>query len=122
MSLSFFMYLVDILANLNCFFGLVIIFGGLILTLGLAILNIMLLHEYNERDKEALKNSINSLKKRIFPFLLVCIISCLIPSQKTMYMMLGANYLQNSTIPPKIMTALELKLDDVIVELKKDKK
>jgi hypothetical protein len=54
-------------------------------------------------------------------FIAFGLISSLIPSKKTMYLMMGAHYLQDSNIPKKVSQALELRLDKYIDELK-DKK
>jgi hypothetical protein len=58
----------------------------------------------------------------IIPAFIMSIICVFIPSEKTIYLMVGTNYLKDSTLPLQIQKAIQLKLDDIIknLEPKKD--
>lgn len=49
-------------------------------------------------------------------------ICAFIPSQKTMYMMMGTHYLEDTKIPHQVKEIIESKLEDYLKELKKDDK
>jgi hypothetical protein len=50
------------------------------------------------------------------------ILGMLIPSERTIYLMLGANYLKTSTLPSKVEMAIEKKIDSYLMDEKEDKK
>jgi len=119
MNLNASLYLVDVISSLNRFtYGI----SGLgIITLLVALVGkIFCQDEYIDRRHtfEPLWTSI--LKK--WPVVLVAsILTIFIPQETTMYLMLGASYLQESNLPSKVSAALELKLDGYIDELKNGK-
>lgn len=61
------------------------------------------------------------LKKYIALPIIAILIASFIPSQKTMYLMLGANYLKNSALPTKVEIAIEKKIDEYLIEAPKKK-
>lgn len=60
-----------------------------------------------------------SILKKWWVLAIVCTLVAAIPSQSTMYIMLGASYLNHSNLPTKVEKALELKLDYYIDSLTK---
>lgn len=75
-----------------------------------------------EDDTSNLKNVFNFIKKNLWIFVFMCVISAIIPSEKTVYMMMGANYFKNSALPPKIEAIIEKKLDKYLLDLNKKEK
>jgi MFS family permease len=61
-------------------------------------------------------NYIWFVKKIFWIPLLALLISCFIPSQKTMYLMLGANFIKNSTLPSKVELAIEKRIDQYLAD------
>lgn len=45
----------------------------------------------------------------------VVILCCIIPSRTTVYLMMGSSYLQNSSLPPKVLSIIENELDDILL-------
>lgn len=68
------------------------------------------------------ENSFYTLFKKVCKYWKVALISgiilVLLPSKNTMYLMLGANYLQKSEAPTKVKEVINHKLDEYIHELK----
>ena len=119
MNITFVLYLTEVAININnifggavCFYLLAILVTGFIYIMSRAI----------EKEPSSMAAKVLTiLYKKLWLFLIVVIVSIFVPSKQTMYLMLGANYLQQSNLPIKVSQALELKLDDVIKSLK-DKK
>ena len=60
------------------------------------------------------------IKKYMWTYLIAILLLMFSPSEKTLYLMIGADYFQKSDIPPKIEAALEKKLDEYLApEVKK---
>jgi hypothetical protein len=65
--------------------------------------------------REKFKNKVLGNYKKIFILpLSIILISCIIPSQRTIYLMLGAHYIKNSTLPTKVELAIEKKIDSYL--------
>lgn len=113
MSLSLLLYIVDVISNMNCLLSLLffIISGSLLVLLIAFVCS-------DDDDKEKLITILKYIYKKIWICISIVILIIILPSSKTMYLMLGSSYLQNSNIPLKVQQALELKLDDVISELR----
>lgn len=110
MNIETAIYLANILPNL----GLIAIPGIILLTVSSFIFLFSL--DKNMIDYET-GNKIRNKCKFFIPFSCVLIlISMLIPSEKTVYLMLGANYLKNSMLPSKVEMAIEKKIDGYLVE------
>ncbi|HEV2917591.1 MAG TPA: hypothetical protein VGW78_07660 [Candidatus Babeliales bacterium] len=56
------------------------------------------------------------LKKHFWKFIFLVFLACIIPSEKTMYFMLGAHAIKSSPLPSKIELAIEKKIDDFLSE------
>lgn len=112
MSPAFILYLIDLIGNFN-----VVIVLLLILTIIILLFFVVgFLAEY-ERDDNAKVHPFFS--KLIKLFFVLSAISIILPSEKTMYMMVGASYLNNSEVPAKVERIINDKLDEII---KKDGK
>ena len=123
MSIELILYLTNICENLNNFVGIItfifisisvvcLFFGGLDYAQG-----------YDKYEESFFGKTINTIKKYC-PWLFVCVaLLIFVPSERTIYLMLGANYFKNSILPPKVEAVLEKKLDDYLSqENNKDKK
>lgn len=119
MSLAFFLYLIDVLNNVDDICEVIFIpyFLGFSMVL---ISTFLTTGGFYDDFPEGVKDTINSFKKHIWIPIIALLISIIIPTQNTMYMMLGASYLQTSNLPAKVSEALDLKLDAVIADLKKN--
>lgn len=117
MSLTIYLYLIDLLKNLDTTLSIIIFLY--LLVLGIAFSAWCMTHDsYNEDDHNYIEIGIKKLFHYSWIFFIALTISILIPSDKTMYLMLGNTYLQSTNLPVKVSQALELKLDSVIEDLK----
>jgi heme/copper-type cytochrome/quinol oxidase subunit 2 len=114
MTLTAALYLTDILTSVKEVI-VVLAIVGVVVILFASILFFSV--ESTDSDADQQMNScMRIIKKWPYVALLVMLI-VILPSKKTMYLMLGATYLQDSNLPTKVSKALELKLDDYIKEL-----
>ncbi len=110
MKLSLALYLVNLMDNMSIALSLIIFFGCLII-LSCFLYEILM-------DEDCKRQCVSSILKKYWILIFLILINIGIPSNKTMYMMLGTTYLEQSNLPKKVAEALELKLDDYIEELK----
>jgi len=119
MSLELMLYLVDILASLN-----VLLFISIIVIFSLFLFIFFQFYPfYNDFDnnKEESFKDIKFCIKRFGIILTVLLpIFILIPSTKTLHLIIGTNYLKESNIPAKVLKVLNNKLDQYIKEDKKN--
>lgn len=115
------LYLVDFTENISSVCTVLIVFYILAWLLT-SCLWAMSQDGYAEEFNKNITILIGKLYKKLWIFLLAMFFCITLPSQKTIYLMLGASYMQSSNLPKKVSEALELKLDDVISELKDKKK
>jgi hypothetical protein len=115
MTLTTALYLTDIIDTSKIVLvSLIVTFITVYLTLGLlCILGV---------DPDEIPKSIISFMKKWWLIIPMTLAIIPIPSKPTMYMMLGATYLEQSALPSKVAQALELKLDGYIDELRGEKK
>lgn len=120
MTLTTALYLTEIIKNFND--SLSIIFWlGLFIFLLCGVAYLFCLDEWNDTENKY-KPIYLKIVKKYWVLIPLLIVSIPIPSTKTMYLMLGAHYLQETNLPKKVSQALELKLDEYIEELTKEKK
>lgn len=123
MNITFYLYMAEVVENLK---------GYCTVTIGISVIATLLIlfatavtnDGYNEDARKAndfLMNLLTKIYSKVWFFILICLINIFTPSKHTMYLMAGTYYLQSSTLPTKVSEVLNLKLDDVIKELK-DKK
>jgi len=111
MSIEWVLYWIDILNNLSTAFGFIIAISSLAIILSAVGCAMAENFEYFLK-----------IKKYIWMPLLALLIFAFIPSQKTMYMMVGTKYLKQSKLPEKIELVLQKKLDELLVDKKNDHK
>ncbi len=110
MSLSWILYLADVLDSLSCVFTLGFI---ILLIAGVAGLIVFAHMADYDDDKKPLLKFLNTILK----FFIVCLVGVvLIPSSKTIYMILATNYLDKTQIPAKVELIIEKKLDQYLIE------
>lgn len=117
MNLPMLIYLADILdtaknASITIIIVTCIVF--IITILGWCITN----DAYTKEGHAAVDRVLKWLMKRLWILSLVILANILIPSKSTMYLMLGAKYLTEGSIPTRVGEILDLKLKDVLEELK----
>lgn len=109
MSIEWFLYLSDILPCLGIILGVGALISFIIIAIGFM---------GTCDDEESTIGYINFIKKYIWIPFLAILISILLPSQKTMYLIMGANALKKSDIPSKVERVIDKKLDEFLVEKK----
>src|ERR1700722_20762749 len=113
MSVSFAIYLISLVNNINISFSII---TGMA-TMGLAVSGVGILANSNCNDDDHdLVKSKYYFKNAGIVFIISMFICTVVPSEKTMYLMIGARYLQNSLIPSKVENILNKKLDEYLTE------
>lgn len=111
MSPELVLYLIDVAMGVSFLF--------LILAISALVVALIWLNWWDdvygsERDSKEAKEAL-WIPKKYFCLGGALIIFCiLIPSQKTLYAMASVHYLKDSTIPEKVLKAIDLNLDDYI--------
>lgn len=107
MSIEWILYWIEIFSKAHLFFAAISIIAFVVASL------------LNEscKDLEAKDQTIASIFLfSSFLFLLVFVLSAtLIPSKQTMYTMAFVRYSKQSDIPEKVLKAIEVKLDEIIL-------
>lgn len=120
MGLTGWLYLTDIVHNVNAIFGIIFVV--------FAVFNIILFFIWfiaiasGEEFSDFIGNLLKNIWRKWFFIGLFFVTLIITPSQRTMYLMLGSSFLSQSNLPAKVTQVLELKLDDVIKELSEKKK
>lgn len=117
MSLTAALYLVNLVSNIDFVLGL--FFTVIFIASGISFFFVFTAEEYNDHEQTQVRRAKKVISKAWIGVVLISI-SALIPCKNTMYLMLGSSYLEQSNLPSKVSTALELKLDGYISELKKE--
>ncbi len=118
MSIELVLYLIDLLGNLSKSIWVInIVLIGL--SAGMFFISI---NDWSENsDVEWTDTIFNKIRKYFLIIPVSMFLTCFIPSEKTMYMMIGANVIKSSTIPSKVEEVINKKLDEYLTEEKKDK-
>ena len=111
MNIEFFIYLADVLPGLGCFLSVTGTIGLIVFSIVTFICSRALIEDDQFNISELKKIKLHYIFTVIF---LSLFIGAFIPSQKTMYLMLGSSYLKNSTIPTKVEQVLNKKLDEFL--------
>lgn len=119
MSLTAWLYVVDVMSSINCILSF--IFVGFIIV-GIFGVIATLVNISDEDCWPGIVKAWTFVYRRLWVLFLYALLMIAIPSSKTMYLMLGTSYLTSTGIPTKVQQALELKLDDVIADLRKSDK
>lgn len=121
MTITKMLYLVEIVSNIDCVFGIALL-GVLIAVMATLVAWFVTLNEYEEELHKRINKGIKVALGKWWAFALLLTVNIIIPAKSTMYLMLGSTYLQSTNLPSKVSQALELKLDDVIDGFKKERK
>lgn len=116
MNIAISIYLIELLRNINLFLHIILLIGPIGMFI-IGIIYISMLYNDPVHEDPAILLTKNILKK-YWVILIVGAISTFIPSQKSMYFMLGSKYLSQSNIPSKETEILSLKMDEYILEIK----
>lgn len=116
MNIESVIYLTDILHNIDFISGMFFIIGLILTMLCLAFGGFARIDSSKEWEESFLYKFSTFLKIHIYKIIIFIVISCLIPSQKTMYLMIGANYLKSSELPSKVEIAINKKIDEYLLE------
>lgn len=116
MSVAIWIYIIEVVNNFNA--GLNVIFGFLIATLFIyAIISFFV--QGDEDLRESMLKSWVWISKKTYILVIVFCVLCIVPSKTSMYLMLGSAYLKDTNVPAKVYEALNLKLDNVINDMRK---
>lgn len=113
MNIELFLYLIDILNGIRLVLYIALIFSTIIYILH------VFFSSHKEDNRESLKKTLKYGNKIKWYYIIMLIFYLLIPSQKTMYLMMGSHYLKNSQIPSKVEMVLNKKLDEYLIEKEK---
>lgn len=116
MNAAAYLYLISIITNLNVFFIITAVLSGALIFLG----GVTWIESYS--DKDDIVRGKKYMKIGIICGLISIFITVFFPSERTMYLMIGANYLEKSGIPTKVEQVINKKLDYYLTEEIKDKK
>ena len=118
MNLMTWLYLFEVLHNLDCVLGNMV---GISIIVTILTSCLWLPMQDTDMVSDSFRDRYNSFYKawvaKWWVLAIVVIVLVFIPSKQTMYLMAGSKWLSDSTIPVKVSEALNLKLDDVIAEL-----
>lgn len=110
MNIELILYLIDIGIN----FQIVTFIASIIMMVLYFITAFHNSTSFCDNEKISYKNHLFASKiLTVFIF-----ISILVPSKKTMYMMIGAKYLRESNVPEKVQMIINKKLDEYLLENK----
>lgn len=120
MSLTVLLYLVEVIHSIDC---LLSIFTFIyIVILGVSSFGWFVSNDgYNEDKLELFGSILKKVSKKSWIFIICLFLQIIIPTKTAMYMMLGSSYLTDSNIPAQVSEILNLKLNDVLKDLKKNK-
>lgn len=114
MSIELFLYLADILCNIDCYSGLIVCICAIAFIV-IAILNFII---WDMEDYEAYEEFKPRRNKFIKCFSVIFIISSAIsifvPGKKTIYAIGFTHYAKQTDIPRKLLDLINQKLDDAL--------
>ncbi len=123
MTLPVLLYLADVLNNINSILSVMFIMAGTVFGIIAFFWFMTGMSDSFEAERNPATPVMRQLAKKWWLAFILALILVFTPSQRTIYLMLGAKYLSESNVPAKVAEALELKLDDVLDDLrKKDRK
>lgn len=107
-------YLANVLPNISCLTGMLGLLS--LILIGLVSL-IKKTNAYGGEEHEDADNFVKNYFKPNIKWIVICfLISAAIPSERTIYLMMGANYLKTSTFPSKVEMAIEKKINGYLNE------
>jgi hypothetical protein len=117
MSIEWLLYLIDISKNISN--GATFIFITLFTNFIIVIIILAIIKAVNEDEEYSgsmLHKFLKYITHNVWKVIFLGSILCFLPSEKTMYMMLGAHYLKTNTLPSKVELAIEKKIDSYLNE------
>ncbi len=111
MTAATYLYLISLINNFRESFHYLMI----LLVIPIVISGVTILIWHIEEIKDKSKPNF-WLKSSIVSVFIASFISCFLPSEKTMYLMIGANYLEKSGIPTKVEQVINKKLNEYLLE------
>lgn len=120
MTLAQILYLTEVVSNVGCVIGFIVLIFG-ISTVILSFIWGLTTSMDGYSEDSILTVILKKIFSKSWVIGLCLLVGTAIPSKETMYLMLGATYLQQSNLPTKVSEVLDLKLDDVIKQLKEKK-
>ena len=112
MSIEVVLWLIDVLPVISRLFVVL----SILFLISIIITWVACINEQTEQEEQIRNNIANNYKKIFGIPVLIMLFAFLMPSQETMYMMLGAHYIKNSTLPTKVELAIEKKIDSYLGE------
>lgn len=120
MSLTLLLYLVEVAHSIDCLLGFFTVIY--VLMLGFLSIGWFVTNDGYEQDKHEIFGSIlKKVSKKSWIFIICVCLQIIIPTKTAMYMMLGSSYLTDSNIPSQVSEILNLKLNNILTDLKKNK-
>lgn len=117
MSIELLIYLADVLGNFQGVgIALLIISGSIFGLFSFIAATQMGPHLFNKDEDNLFRKAMKSAKKVLISWFVLLILVVFTPADKTIYMMMGAHYIKESSIPPKIERLIEKKLDEYLVD------
>lgn len=121
MNIETVIYLAEIIPSIGAAFFVLTLVSAVAAFVGIPICAAIANNIMDEKEEDKfINNSKKNYSRFIKVWLILLFTSCLFPSEKTIYLMLGANYLKTSTLPSKVEMAIEKKIDSYLNE--KDEK
>lgn len=114
MNIETMIYLANVFPNVSC---LITVSSVVILIITpIAFIITIDVNDFDEEGKKAKIFVHKYLIGNIKWVFVALFISMVIPSERTMYLMLGANFLKSSSLPSKVEMAIEKKIDSYLNE------
>lgn len=125
MSPELMLYLIGVVNNIDMLATTVFAVTVIVCFIVCICLILKRLDCYYEEEQINFYNKLPSILHRVIkwsiPSIIITLISIFIPDEKTMYLMMGSHYLKNSTLPIKVETIIEKKLDRILLDETKGK-
>lgn len=109
MNIETMIYLADVASKIT----IVLALGSFIFLFATGLISMMMdIDAYGDEEKEKAHSFFQTyFVKKIKWGLMIIFIAFLMPSERAIYLMLGANYLKTSALPSKVEMAIEKKID-----------
>ncbi len=116
MSIALLIYFAGMFGSIGTVCIFIIIFS----CIAMIIFGIMLIVTGYCNNKEDLEymTAKGNFNKSLAVLIIASAIVCIVPSEKTVYMMLGANIAGKTEIPQKLVDVIDLKLTEILNESK----
>lgn len=116
MTIELTLYLINLISNIDSILSFLIGVPLITVIISLIVGAYNLIDSNDDFSDTFFEKTLLLIKKYIGWYILIIFISGIFPSEKTMYLMIGANYFKNSALPPKIEMIIEKKLDEYLID------